>query len=132
MKVKKILHFIDFGIFPGGVSFSNGFTVDELLKQYKEEWLMAFKSEYEFFKQSNYAYAKVALEKNGQDKLFYFIFAKEQFRFTDYEYCKLAHEALHICQVYLVDILDRNVERETEAYLHTHIMTKCLQILRGK
>jgi len=121
-----ILTYINFGIFPGGVSFSNGFDAKRLLKLYKRDWKQAFKQEYKFFEDSNYAYAKVWLGS----MVYYFIYTKNKFTYTDYEYCKLAHEVLHICQVYLVDILDRNTEREAEAYLHTHIMTKCLEAIR--
>lgn len=126
-KKRQVLHYINFGIFPGGVLFSNGFDVDELLKLLRGEWKEAFKQEYDFFKNSNYAYAKIY---SNTGKIYYFIFTKEQFRFTDEEYCKLAHEVLHICQSHLVDILDRDKEKEAEAYLHTHIMRECLRILR--
>lgn len=123
----SIIKFIDFGIFPGGVSFSNGFTAKQLLKVYKKDWRQAFKQEYKFFESCNYAYAKVWLN----DITYFFIYTKNKFTYTDYEYCKLAHEVLHICQEYLPDVLDRNTEKEAEAYLHTHIMTKCLEALRG-
>jgi len=62
--------------------------------------------------------------------LFYIILT-EEFDFSDYAYCKLAHEVLHICQFILPDILNRDREYECEAYLHTHIMMQCLNQIRG-
>lgn len=62
----------------------------------------------------------------------FYIYIGEEFKFTDYEYCKLAHEVLHICQFLLPDFLDRNREFESEAYLHTHLMEQCLKAIRGK
>jgi hydroxymethylpyrimidine pyrophosphatase-like HAD family hydrolase len=135
-KKRSIIHYIDFGIFPGGVLFTNGFDVDGLKKELKrqktDEWLNAFLIEEEFFSKANYAYAKVIQEKKGKEANFFFLFTKEQFRFTDEEYIKLAHECLHICQCFLIDILDRNKESEAEAYLHSHLMNECLSVLRSK
>jgi hypothetical protein len=131
-----VLDYIDFGIFPGGVTFTNGFSADEVIKQFKKqklkEYAAAFETQKEFFETANYAAAKVYMEENGEEIKYFFLFTKEYFRFTDYEMVKLAHECLHICQWFLVDILNRNKESEAEAYLHSHIMTACLKILRSK
>lgn len=67
--------------------------------------------------------------KHGK-KICHFILIFDDFKFTDDEMCKLAHEVLHICQFYLPDVLNRDKEIEAEAYLHTHLMSQCLKLLR--
>lgn len=68
--------------------------------------------------------------KTGETKTLFYIFIKGEFKFTDYEMVKLAHECLHICQFSLPDILDRDKENEAEAYLHSHLMHQILKLLR--
>jgi hypothetical protein len=130
-KKASVISYIPFYVYPSGVTFTNGFTYDEVVKELKKqkqfEWLDAFQSEADFFKQSNYAASKI-YAKDG--KIYCFIFTKEHFRFTDEDYVKLAHECLHITNYYLKDILDRDVEHEAEAYFHSHLMNMCLQTLR--
>lgn len=132
------MHWLDTGIFPAIVMFSCGFEYEEIIKLLKIkkaiEWIQGISDHKLFIETSNYCYIKSTLKtvKTGKEKDLFYIIIKEQFTYTDYEYCKLAHECLHICQCVLPDILDRNKEHEAEAYLHTHLMQQCLKAIRGK
>lgn len=148
-KSKKKNHFIDFinmGCYPGCVLFCHGYTADEFIntlrKLYKtgkwkaeegaQTWLMGIENDRDtVFKDSKYFALRRVLEhpKFGK-KICHYILIFDDFKFTDDEMCKLAHEVLHICQFYLPDVLDRDKEVEAEAYLHTHLMSQCLKLLR--
>jgi hypothetical protein len=136
-KVIKGLYWFDTGIFPATVMFVFGFTYDELLAELKKKkadtWAMAISDDRKLMEGSNYLAMSRNLEnvKTGKTIQHYIIKIKEPFKYTDYEYAKLAHEVVHICAYLLPDILDRNKETEAEAYLHTHLMMKCLAALRG-
>lgn len=130
-KIVKVLQWLDNGCYPGFVLFSCGFTYEEvvaLLKKKKaNQWLIGLEAQKDFVLSSNYC---AFTTEEGVHCAF--IFIKEQFKFTDYEYCKLAHEVFHICQFSLSYILDIVKEKEAAAYYHTHIMNQCLKALRGK
>jgi hypothetical protein len=134
--MKKSIQYFNAGIFPATVMFVNGFDYDEVIKHTKKHkgdtWHIALGEDREFWNKSNYAAMRRSIEhtKTGKFIDHYIIKIKEPFKFTDFEYCKLAHEVLHICQYLLPDILDRNKENECEAYLHTHLMEQCLKELR--
>lgn len=133
----KVLHWLDTGIFPATVMFSCGFDYDELIKLLKRkkayDWQEGLGYQEKFIKSSGYcAYAIELVNKKGEEKKLFHIHLNEVFKFTDYEYVKLAHEIVHICQFMLPDILNRDKETEAEAYLHTHLMNQCLKILRNK
>jgi hypothetical protein len=40
----------------------------------------------------------------------------------------LAHEVLHLCQEFLPQFLDRDEEREAEAYFHSYVMQSCYKL----
>jgi len=136
-KTYKVLHWLDTGIFPATVMFSCGFKYIEIMKMLKqkkaEHWISGISEDKALIENGNYLALKREIEnlKTKECKTLYYIIINEDFNFTDYEYCKLAHEVLHICQFFLPDCLDRNREYECEAYLHTHLMQQCLKILRG-
>lgn len=137
-KSYKVLHWLNTGIFPATVMFSCGFEYDEIIKMLKqkkaEHWLYGLSEDKELIDKGNYFSLRRVIEnsKTKESKTLFYIILKEDFKFTDFEYCKLAHEVLHICQFFLPDCLDRNREYECEAYLHTHIMQQCLTVLRGR
>lgn len=147
-KQLKIIDFLNFGIFPGTILFSVGNSFDEIIntinKEYKSGrwvtekghnlWSLGIDSDQKLLTSGTYFCLKRELEnpKEGLEKTLYYLIITEQFEFTDYEMCKLAHEVVHLCQFHLPDILDRNREIEAEAYVHTHIMMQALKILRGK
>jgi len=134
-KEVQVMKILDFGVFPGKLMFSHGFSYDEIMDQLIEQkcdgWAEAISKDKELFDNSQYTASYRIVEKKGEHFHFYFIILQKQFQFTDYDYCVLAHEVLHICQFFLPDILDRNREIEAEAYLHTHLMKQCLSAIRG-
>lgn len=133
----KVLHWIPMGMFPATVCFSCGFSYDELIKNLKktkaDEWEVAISLDKKLIDDGNAFALERTCEnvKTGKTKKFYFIVMKESFGFTDYQYCVLAHEILHICQFFLPGVLDRTKELESEAYLHTYLMEQCLKSIRG-
>jgi hypothetical protein len=62
--------------------------------------------------------------------LFYIIMPSWNNR--DWDFIKLAHECLHACQFVLPLFLERDKEHECEAYLHTHLMSQILEIIRSE
>lgn len=129
------IEWISFGIFPGYLMFVHDFKHSDIIKELDklkaEDWKSGIEYEEDFVDNGCWKamYREVINTKGISKKLFYLIIP-EQFDFSDYDYARLAHEILHICQFYLPDVLDRNKEHEAEAYLHTHLMTKCLEVLR--
>lgn len=135
----QVLSFINNGIFPGHVLFSCGYKFDVLYSKLKKictnknkYWYQAIHDDKKLLDSGNYFALSRTLEnvKTGEIKELYYIIITTDFLFTDYEYCKLAHECLHICQFFLPKILDRNREIEAEAYYHTHLMEHCLKEIR--
>jgi len=134
----KVLHWLDTGIFPASVLFSYQFEYDEIISLLKQKratyWKEGILDDKELIDGGTYFGLRRTHEnlKTGVEKKLFYIIIKEEFKFTDYEYCKLAHEVLHICQFMLPAILNRDREYECEAYLHTHLMYQCLKAIRGK
>lgn len=124
--MKKHLHTLDAGIYPFKIVLSSGFTYDELCRELKKQkcdmWLTGLKNDKKFIDSGkNFALKRtISGGKHDGSILFYIIF-RDQFKFTDYWYVKLAHE-----------ILERDREYESEAYLHSHIMEQALKKFRGK
>lgn len=135
--MKKHLHTLDAGIYPFKIVLSSGFNYDELCKELKKQkcdlWLTGLKDDKKFIDSGRNFALKRRIDggKHNGSILFYIIF-RDQFRFTDYWYMKLAHEILHICQFMLPEVLERDREYESEAYLHSHIMGQALKKFRGK
>jgi hypothetical protein len=122
------------GIYPGHVLFTCGYKINEILDDLKER---GFTEWHDGIAENNlkddqwYALKRVVENNKHKPVTLYYIIIPS-FDRTDYDYCKLAHEVLHICQFHLPDILDRNREWESEAYLHTHLMQQCLEVLSTK
>lgn len=138
-KVKKqynTISWLNLGSFPGSVCFCHGFDYDEIMRILKKKdapyWYEALVHDKELLSKGNYygLYRCVENVKTGESVNLYYIILKKRFRFTDWDYVMLAHEVLHICQFYLPAVLDRDREIEAEAYLHSHLMTQCLDIIR--
>lgn len=132
-KKKELMYMstLDMGIYPGRVLFTCGYKISEILDQLKEErcadWYNGI--EHSDLKDDQwYGLKRVIDYGEGPITLYYIIIPS--FKGTNDDYCKLAHEVLHICQFHLPDILDRNREWESEAYLHTHLMKQCLDVLK--
>lgn len=132
----KTLQYLDTGIFPATVLFSCGFTYEEIIKLLKKseakDWLDGFQGGETKQIMECWCAMRRDIEntKTGEKKTMFYIII-DGFDFSDMDYCKLAHEVLHICQFFLPDALDRNKEYEAEAYLHTHLMKQCLNHIRG-
>ncbi len=124
------------GSYPGHTVFMLGFSFDEVKKILKKkkanDWLDAFTHASQQNTGTGCWASHTTLEftKTKEVKHYFFIYLPS-FDFSDYAYCKLAHEVLHICQFYLPDILDRNKENEAECYLHTHLMQQSLNAIRS-
>lgn len=139
METKKeyqYLHWLDFGIFPATVLFAIGFQYDDMIATLKKKkanlWADAISDDKELIDSDKYFALKRQSKdiKTGKIVTYFYIIMKGSFKFTDYEMCVLAHECLHICQFFLRDVLDRDKEIEAEAYLHTHLMSSILKIMR--
>lgn len=144
----QLIESINLGIYPGYVLFSNGFNYDELMGELHKfedgDWFRGISEETDraLIESGNYFALKRKVDdwevddetkeqKMIASRTLYYIIISEEFKFTDFEYAKLAHECLHICQFHLPDLLDRNREWESEAYLHTHLMLQCLTAMRN-
>jgi hypothetical protein len=138
MKGKKVVQHmagIDTGIFPCRILFCHGFSYDEIMgklkKQKAPDWVAGLADDKALIDGGRCFSLKREVEnKQNQKVTLFYIIITRQFDFSDWDMCMLAHEVLHTCQFMLPDILDRDREFECEAYLHTHIMTQCLKILR--
>jgi hypothetical protein len=78
-------------------------------------------------------YSTTIYNDAGESRRLNYIFLYDGFNFNkDYNYCALAHEVLHLLQFTLPRFgIDIHKETESSAYLHTHIMSECLEALRN-
>lgn len=132
-----MIQWVDTGIFPATIMFIHRFEYDEVMAHLKKtkavKWHMGLSESKSLIDGGEYFGLKRTVFKKGEkDVELFYVWLKKPFLFTDWCYCKLAHEVLHICQFLLPAFLDRDREYECEAYLHTHIMEQCLNHLRGK
>jgi len=136
----KILETLNTGIFPAKVVFSMGFTKHELIAEMKkqkcddyvvaiEKGDLTFPSETCMGSACWRTISGYNFKDGAKRKEFFFLFLSE-FDFSDYHMTVLAHECVHLCQFILPLFLERDSEHEAEAYLHTHLMTQVLKILR--
>lgn len=138
-KPKKvdIISWINTGIFPATIMFVQGFTYEKVVAYLKKEkaevWQLAFEDCKDVAATGCWFASKRTLDHKANGKrVCYFIVINGYFDFSDYDYCRLAHEVLHICQYMMPDFLNRMQEHEAEAYTHTHIMQQCLKKIRGE
>ena len=133
-KSKYHIQYIDSGIFPATIMFIVGYSYKEVLCHLKktkaEEWHCGIQGHEKLFNGKSFAIRTDIINAKGKEKTLFYIGFNDLFKFTDFDYIALAHECLHICQYFLPDALDRNKEHEAEAYLHSHLMKQCLEILR--
>jgi len=136
----KILDTLNTGIFPAKVVFSMGFTKDELIAEMKKQkcydYVVALeKANVEFASETTLGVVSHRTIsgyefKDGATRKEFFFLSLREFNFSDYHMTALAHECVHLCQFILPSFLERDREIEAEAYLHTHLMTQVLKILR--
>ena len=120
---------INFGIFPGIISFTCGYTIKQIKKIYNgqgcKDWTAALK-DVELVDSC----LGMAMHRIHKGSNYWYCILRDPFTFTDQEMVTLSHEVLHLVQFRLNGVLDRDREFECEAYLHTHIMTQILDQLR--
>jgi hypothetical protein len=134
----QVLHWLNNGHYPGYVMFSCGFSYDELIKLLRRKkadgWVRGIENDKVLFDDSTALCSQRTIKAldGGKDLTLQYIYIKDSFDFSDKAYVTLAHECVHLCQFFLPDInINRDVEIESEAYYHSHIMKQCLDILRG-
>lgn len=142
-KVENIsgkMFFLDTGIYPGTILVAYNMKYDDIINELNIEgsdssyWLLGIEEDQELI--DNKTSSALALsrtivnDKLNETKKLYYIILKKPFEYTDEDYCVLAHEVLHICQFHLPDLLNRNNEFESEAYLHTYLMRNILKKIR--
>lgn len=135
-KSDKVFAVIDSGIFNAMILFSCGFSYNELMKHLKsqdcQDWALAIKDDKDTMADGDHWALKRIVKEGKATYTYFYIFFRHQFDFSDHSMVVLAHECLHICQFLLPEFLDRDREVECEAYLHSHLMMQCLNVLRGK
>ena len=77
-------------------------------------------------------YSTTIYNDKDESRRLNYIFLYNGFNFAkDYDYCALAHEVLHLLQFELPRFgIDMHKEIESSAYLHTHVMSECIEALR--
>ena len=124
----KVNGTINFGIFPGKCHFDVGWTFEDAQKELTDEWIAGVETFPEFF--TGYRARWVTLDnKETKEEVKLFYIHLDSFKYQDIDYIRLSHEILHIVNFHLKDILNRDEEFEAEAYLHTHLMQQCLDII---
>lgn len=135
-KSKPLLTWIDAGIFPCKIMLSVGFdysTINKHLTKVKAfDWKMGISQDKELIEGGTCFSLKRTVEnkKTGKGVTYFYVIITRLFDFSDWDMVMLAHEILHTCQFMLPELLDRNREYECEAYLHSHLMTQALKLLR--
>jgi hypothetical protein len=133
----KILEWIPMGCFPGYLMFNYRFKYKELMQELDNieatEYIRAF-SEDQHHIDNVWCVMSREMENTvtGEKVTYIMLNIPDEFDFEEpYSYCKLAHEIVHVCQFHLPAILDRNVEIEAEAYFHTFLMEKVLNLIKN-
>lgn len=125
---------INFGSFSGTCLVSCGLSIKYIRKHLKKnkngDWRKGLK-ETEEFSSTQLAWGiRIKVRYKKADRHLYYILLKNPWKYTEENYITLAHEAVHICQFVLRDIMNRDEEIECEAYLHSHIMTQVLNKIK--
>lgn len=129
IKPKKFIKFLDFGSYPGNLLFIYNTDYKNIarwasaLDNSKDNWLEAVVSCGEELNKP-----LITISIDTDQKYFIMKFGRE-FKFKAQDYIDLAHEVFHVVQFYTTDI-SQNREIEAEAYLHSHIMTQCINAIR--
>lgn len=130
----KHINWLDFGIFFGSCMFVCGFSYEETLKVLKKKksdgWITAFESTKDVWESGGAAFASKR-EMSPSGKIYFFLVLKDRFDFSDEHQRRLAHECIHLASFNISGTLNPMVENEAFAYLHTHLMKQCHDILRS-
>jgi hypothetical protein len=135
-KTKRIISTIQIDVPPIEVMLSVGFSYDEIIKELEEQkcdqYIAGLGRDKSIIDGGSFfgLYREMDDTKTGKICRLFYLIIKEPFLFRDSSYCILAHECLHIVQ-YVMDIVGGlGKEKEFEAYLHTALMSKCLELMR--
>lgn len=114
---------INFGIFPGECFVCIGATVKQIAEtEPDKKWKQYFEFLVEDGMTTNFC------NESAVDGLTYYSLFIEEKK-DDAWFAKLAHELLHLCQfICKTHVLNMIEEKESVAYLHTHLMNQVLQI----
>jgi hypothetical protein len=129
-----VIEWIDFGMFPGGLLFIQGFKYKEVVKHLKKEkaneWLIPFQRQEDIFEDGRWTTVRCVDE--GRES--YFIILPDACDLTNLDHVvSLAHECLHICQLFLPQLaINRDEEYECEAYFHSYLMKKIITAIKGE
>lgn len=135
-KSDKIIRWMNAGIWPATVMLSVGFNYDEIIahcnKVKADGWQKAIENDRNLIEGGNNFCLRRDMEnvKTGKTVTFFYVILKNQFDFSDYSFCVLAHELYHLCQFMMKDFLDPEREWESVAYTHTYFMETILKELR--
>lgn len=129
----KHIKWLNFGIFFGSCLFVCGFAFEETCKILKRKriynWLEAFESTKNNWGNNCVGYTSRRTPSDGKE--YFILVLKKRFNFSDEDHRMLAHEVLHLASFNIAESLDPMVENEAFAYLHTHLMKQCHDILRS-
>ena len=136
-KKLKLIQWLDTGIIWPKIMFSQGMTYQEIHKHFtrtkiRDPWLIALEHNKDIIESPAWCAVRTIVTQKNKKAVCFFICIKGYFDFTDYDYCRLAHEVQHIINYVMPDFCDIIREHEFCAYMHTHIMKQCLNKIRGK
>lgn len=136
----RLVEFLDTGMFPANIILSIGLTPDELYEHLgqttNEHWVRGLSYHLDKLNEKwnetwGWALYSVAKHEETKEIRYSYYIILRNFDFSDGDYINLAHEVVHACQHILPSFLNRDVEHEGEAYLHSHIMRQILQHIRN-
>ena len=128
---KKILSYLDNGIFYGNVLFTVGFSTDQIIAHLKktknQEWIPAVELKRDLYNSRGFCSVPTIKGKR------FALINLSRFTWNDAEsHIVLSHEVVHLCQFFLPDFIGDRSEIECEAYYHSHIMRQCYTLLKPK
>jgi hypothetical protein len=133
---KKGWDFVKLGHFPASCLVAYNMTHKELCSALKRrkypDWVAALEGDERRF-EDNTCYGMWRSAKRGNKTTnCFFILLKDYVKLNDFGYTLIAHEVLHVVQ-FVSEFVSANVieEKESSAYLHSHLMTETIKIVRS-
>ena len=122
---------VNFGIFGGNeILFSCGMPLKNLILHLKTQedtsWYRGLKNKKIEEGTDGSAFMSYLKTDNKYNEVRYYIIMEDYWTGELEQYVTLAHEIIHIVQYKLIPRLNRDHERECEAYSHSHIMSQIL------
>lgn len=135
MGLKKNWGFVKLGHFPGHCLVSYNMTYSELCSSLKRkkypDWIAALNGDEKRFEDDTCYAMWRSISKGGKTSHRFFILLKDYIRLNDFGYTTIAHEVFHIVQ-FVSQYVSACVieEKESSAYLHSHLMTEAIKVVR--